>query len=491
MGLTVTNTNTLTLLNLLNQTTARQSDLLTQLTTGRTINKGSDNPAGLIALESLNADLTAVNASIDNNQRTDAQLAVAESALVEVGNLLGEIETLVAASTNEGGLSNSEIAANQAQIDSAVDSIDRIIRTTEFNGKRLLDGSLGINSTGVDSSKVNNLRIFTRPEANSSIQVVSNITASAQTASAAFANTAFNALGTNYNTSGATQISITGTLGTATITLGSGLGRTEIISAVNAATATTGVSATVNGTTNNIDFDTTGFGSDELIAVEVLSGGTLADNINTTTTTILNSNLTNGIDATVTVNGQNAIVDGLDVSFTANGLSLEFSLPEDYGFGRIANRSNTETFNVEVSGGATFQLGTSVSTRQTIGLNSLFSHKLGGGDAGAFLSDLKGGGSADLNSDVATALKTIKESIKDVATERGRLGAFQKFQVQSSIRSLESNKVGLTTVKSVIGDTDFAEATAALNRETVLVNAGLSLLGVANQQAGQLLALLG
>ncbi len=491
MGLTVTNTNTLTLLNLLNQTTSRQSNLLTQLTTGKTINKGSDNPAGLIALESINADLTAVNASIDNNQRTDAQLAVAESALVEVSNLLTEIETLVAASTNEGGLSNSEIAANQAQIDSAIDSIDRIIRTTEFNGKRLLDGSLGIASTGVDSTKVSNLRIFSRSEASSNIQVVSTITASAQTASAAFAATSFNAAGTNFNTSGTTQIAITGTLGTATITLGSGLTRDEIISAVNAATEQTGISATTNGTTNNIDFDTTGFGSDEFVSIEVLSGGTIRNNIAGTTSTIFSTNLTNGTDASVTVNGQEAIVDGLDVSFTSNGLSLEFSLPEDYGFGRVANRSNTETFNVDVTTGATFQLGTSDATRQTIGLNSLFSYNLGGGDAGAFLSDLKGGGTADLNSDVATALKTIKNAITDVATERGRLGAFQKFQVQSSINSLQSTKTGLTTVRSVIADTDFAEATADLNRETVLVNSGLSLLGVANQQAGQLLALLG
>ena len=112
-------------------------------------------------------------------------------------------------------------------------------------------------------------------------------------------------------------------------------------------------------------------------------------------------------------------------------------------------------------------------------------------DAGAFLSDLRGGQKADLNSDAATAFSTIRKAVADVATERGRIGAFQKFQVQPSIRQLEATKVGLTNVTSVIGDTDFAEATARLNRENVLLNAGISLLGVANQQAGQILALLG
>jgi flagellin len=490
MALTVTNTNSLTLLNILNRTSARQSNILTQLTTGKRINKGSDDPAGLIALEALNAELTSVNAGIINNQRTDSQLSVADSALGEVSSLLSEINSLVSASSNTGGLSAAEINTNQAQIDSAITAIDRIIRTTSFNGKRLLDGSLGINTTGVDSTKVTNLRVFTRPEASSAIQVTATITASAQTASAAFGGD-FNAAGTNINTSGTSQVTITGTLGTATLTLGSGLTRSEIITAVNAATSQTGVSATVNGTTNNIDLDTTGYGSDEFISVNVISGGTLRDNVNSTTSTIINSSNTKGVDATVTVNGQTAQVDGLDVNFTANGLSFQYSLATAYGNGSVANRSDTETFNVEITGGATFQLGSDTSTRQTIGLNAVFSQNLGGGDAGGFLSDLRGGGTASLVNDPATALKTIKKAVQDLATERGRIGAFQKFQVRSSINALEATKTQLTAASSIIGDTDFAAATAALNRESVLLNSGISLLGLANQQTSQILSLLG
>ena len=55
MGLTVTNVNTLSLLNILNRTTQEQSNSLLRLSTGKKINKGSDNPAGLIAVASLNA----------------------------------------------------------------------------------------------------------------------------------------------------------------------------------------------------------------------------------------------------------------------------------------------------------------------------------------------------------------------------------------------------------------------------------------------------
>ena len=116
--------------------------------------------------------------------------------------------------------------------------------------------------------------------------------------------------------------------------------------------------------------------------------------------------------------------------------------------------------------------------------------KLGGGDSGGFLSDLRGGKSASLNNDAGTALKVIKKAITDVATERGRIGAFQKFQVRPSINSLETQKGGLTKATSVIGDTDFAVATAELTRQQVLIQAGISLLGIANQQSEQILSLL-
>ncbi len=318
--------------------------------------------------------------------------------------------------------------------------------------------------------------------------MTATITASAQTASAAFGN-GFNAAGTNVHLSGTTSLSITGTLGTATITLGSGLTRQGIMDAINTATAQTGVSASTDAS-NNIELNTTGFGTDEFIAIDVLSGGVLKDQGASTTSTVIETSTTFGVDAAVTVNGQQANVDGLDVSFTANGLSFSYSLNQSYGFGQIANRSNTDTFNVELTGGATFQLGTESSTRQTIGLNSLFSHQIGGGDSGGFLSDIRGGGTASLNNDIATAVTVIRKAISDVATERGRIGAFQKFQVQTSINSLEAGKTQLANATSIIGDTDFASTTATLSRETVLLNAAISLLGLAGQQQGLILSLL-
>ncbi|MCH7871090.1 MAG: flagellin, partial [Planctomycetes bacterium] len=104
-GMTITNTNTLSLLNIINRTADRQSQSLLRLSTGLKINKGSDNPAGLIALRSLENELTGVNAAIASNQRTNSVLGVADAAMTELSSLITEIKSLAQASTNSSGLS--------------------------------------------------------------------------------------------------------------------------------------------------------------------------------------------------------------------------------------------------------------------------------------------------------------------------------------------------------------------------------------------------
>ena len=74
---------------------------------------------------------------------------------------------------------------------------------------------------------------------------------------------------------------------------------------------------------------------------------------------------------------------------------------------------------------------------------------------------------------------------------QGRIGGFQKFQVSPSLNTQRATKTSLSAAKSVIGDTDYAAATAELNKQSVLMNSGISLLGLANQQVTQILSLLG
>ncbi|MCH7808434.1 MAG: hypothetical protein IIB60_04355 [Planctomycetes bacterium] len=489
MALTITNTSTLALLNILNRNVADQATTLRQLTTGKRINTGKDDPAGLIALVNINAELRAVDTSLVNNQRTDSMLTVADQAIAEISNLLGEIQTLVQATSSDANLTASEVAANQAQVDDALSAIDRIVSTTNFNGKRLIDGSFSIQTAGVTNTTVTNLRVFSRSQVTSDTILNVNRVASAQTAQA---TAALLAPASTTRTSGTTQLAIAGTLGTVTLTIASAQTQAQVVTTINAATGQTGVSAMVTAT--GIDLSSTTFGSDSFVSVEVLSGGTVNSSYGTATSDGSTANdfvaisKTAGVDANITINGQTAGTDGLNVTFSANGLSLGFTLNEAFGSGAVS--SATASFTVKAAGGATFQLGTTTATRATIGVDSLATFNLGGGNGSAKLSELKAGGSVDLDSDVGGALTAVREAISEVASIRGRIGGFQKFQVGSAISSLQAAQTGLGEAASAIGDTDFAVATANLIRSQVLIQSSVQLLGVANQQAALILQLL-
>ncbi|MCO6435805.1 MAG: hypothetical protein J5J06_01810 [Phycisphaerae bacterium] len=490
MALTVTNTNTIQLLSILNRNTAAQEKTISQLTTGKRINSGKDDPAGLIALSLLQAERIAVESSLTNNQRTDAILSVADSAFGEISNLLNEIETLVTSSTSSANLTDAEIAANQSQIDDALTAIDRIVSTTNFNGKKLLDGTFSVQTTGVaGNSNLSNLRVYSRSQSTSDTSLTVTRVASAQLATSTFAT--FGGASTT-RSSGTTQVTIQGTLGAATLTIASSLTQAEVVTAINAAKDQTGVSAIQNAA--NIGLNSTTYGEDAFVSVQVLSGGYVNSSYGTATTDSSTANdvqnvaKTSGTDANIQINGQTAGTDGLDVVYSANGLSLSFTLGDDFGKGNTAN--TTTSFTVQASGGATFQLGTTTDTRQTIGIDSLSTFQLGGGNGTVRLSELRSGSAAALATDAAGALLSIRDAVSQVASIRGRIGGFQKFQVGSAINSLQASQVGLSEAESVIGDADFAVATSNLNKQQVLIQSGISLLGVVNQQAAQILSLL-
>jgi flagellin len=127
---------------------------LTRLSTGLRINVGKDDPAGLIASEVLRSDIISVNRAISNSERANQIIATADSALGQVSSLLNDIRGLVSEAANTGALSDEQIAANQLQVDSSLEAIDRIAQTTSFQGRRLLDGSLDFLTSSAGNADV-------------------------------------------------------------------------------------------------------------------------------------------------------------------------------------------------------------------------------------------------------------------------------------------------------------------------------------------------
>lgn len=133
--------------NLYNNQQSLQTSLQ-RLSTGLRINSGADDPSGLIAASVLGSEVVTVNQAITNSQRANNIVETADAALAQVSSLLNGIRGLVQASANQGAISSSEIAANQVQVDSAIESIDRIGQTTVFGGDLLLNGSKAFNIAG-------------------------------------------------------------------------------------------------------------------------------------------------------------------------------------------------------------------------------------------------------------------------------------------------------------------------------------------------------
>lgn len=189
---------------------------LERLSTGLRINDGSDDPAGLIASEALRSEVSSISKAISNTKRATQIISTADGALAEVSNLLNDIRGLVTEAANTGGLSNDEIFANQLQIDSSLEAINRIAQTTTFQGRKLLDGSLDFltNAGNVDSIvDVDIDQALLNPVGQLNVEVVINQAAEKATAAIGNAPLTARAAATATFGTGADNITLTATAG--------------------------------------------------------------------------------------------------------------------------------------------------------------------------------------------------------------------------------------------------------------------------------------
>jgi flagellin len=471
-----TNVSSLTAQRGLQKSQRNLGDTLQRLSTGLRINRGADDPAGLIASESLRSELSGMNQAIDNSSRAANVIATAEGALQEVASLLLNVKDLIVEAANSGALSPDEIRANQLQVDSAVESITRISNTTTFAGLKLIDGSLDYISSGVDATAITALHVQQANfGTNVNIPVQINVITSAQTAELEFRASAV--------TSSVT-LEIAGNGGVETLTFVSGTPASAVAYAVNRITDATGVSASLlnpGNAASGIVFQSAGWGSRNFVSITAQTGSGSF----TTSDTLGNAKQRAvGVDAVATINGALTVGEGLDLKLNTTTLDVELTLDATFGAGQTA-------FAV-TGGGSLFQLGAQVTSNQqvNIGLQSVAASKLGDNDVG-FLNDVVTGGRASLVSgNTRNASQIIERAIKQVAILRGRLGAFEKNTLQTNINSLGVAMENVTSAESQIRDADFAKETASLTRAQILTQAGTSVLSTANSTPQSVLSLL-
>ena len=122
--------------------TSALSKNLEKLSSGYKINRAGDDAAGLAISEKMRAQITGLKAANKNVKDGVSLVQTAEGALQEVHDMLNRMDSLATQSAN-GTYDNEVDRANlQKEVNALKSEIDRIADSSNFNGQKLLDGSM-------------------------------------------------------------------------------------------------------------------------------------------------------------------------------------------------------------------------------------------------------------------------------------------------------------------------------------------------------------
>lgn len=453
----------------LSATDAALGKSIERLSSGFRINSAGDDPAGLVISEKLRAQISGLGQAIRNAGDAVNMVKTAEGALNEVHRLLRSMRDLAVHAANTGATDAASVAADQAQIANAIQSLNKIAAETMFGQKTLLDGSAGIKAT-VIGNKVVSADFSYATGLTDGAQISINVTTAATKAvlySQAWSgeNDTIGAAGTFYINGVAISYSTDDTVA-------------QLRSKINAVSAETGVVA-AQTTAGTIDFTSTRYGHSATIAIsnaaDILNGGVV-------------SAAAVGTDAAAQVtSGGNAISDSLWTS--GDGLVLKDSLGNQIVLteaGGTATGDIGAQFQVSV-GTLIFQVGAYSGQTRELNIPDVHAYNLGTATyAGQSVATI----------DVTTAegaqkaIDILDEAISTISTIRANLGATQKNVLESSINSLTIAKENIAASESTIRDTDMAAEMVEFMKYQILQQAGIAMLAQANQTPQAMLALL-
>ena len=491
----VINTNVASLNSQRNLSTS-QSQLNTsiqRLSSGMRINSAKDDAAGLAISDRMNSQIKGMTQATRNANDGVSMAQTAEGALSSSGDILQRVRELAVQSSNSSN-SASDRKALQTEVTQLTSELNRIASTTEFNGTKLLDGTMGTANFQVGAN-AGQLISMTGSNFTTSTYGNNQIKGGAAAVAAAGASGAANGAAT-----------ISGAAGSATITTATTDSAKTIAAKINDKTAETGVSATAksdallksttggaysldvksdNDTAVTVSFSVSGTGSkaeDYAAAISAFNAQSAKTGI---TAQYADGGLkltnSNGADISVKNNNAAAVVGPPAV---AAGASISMS---SYKADGTANTGTTVAAQESgiANGNVTMDSDKSFSVKE--GTATGFS--LAGANAGA--STLNSVAKIDISTfeGAQNAIKAADAALASVNGERAQLGALQS-RFSSAISNLQSTTENLSASKSRIVDTDFAAETASMTRGQILQQAGTAMLAQANSLPNGVLSLL-
>ena len=475
---------------------ARIGQSIERLSSGLRINRGADDPAGLVISELLRSQVSGLDVAQQNASQGVNLIKTAEGALNEVSGLLRQMRDLAVDAASDSNKNADARAALQAQVQSALSTIDQIAVNTKYAGRSLLDGAAGTSVTVIDRSTVASHGINTlagESDGYVSIEVTTaaeRAVSSSDTGSAVVAgNTVHGTDDIDLSSAGdALGMYINGVQvqdGVAALAIDDSTTWQDVVTAINTTSALNGqVTATISG--GELVISSVEFGSNQHISVEYSGQATAVAGLLTSGSEVY-FEAGYGVDAVATVAfGGNAIGGSGDVTFDAgSGRTIAHAT---YGSITLTESAatSTATYNDALyaqEGQLSFQTGNGAGETASTSIRSVQTSDLGRTAAlsGINISTVSG---------AETAIGIIDEAINEVSTLRGDLGAFQVNELEAGARSLAVARENLVASESQIRDTDFGREMAEFTTGQVLVQSATAFLSQANSLPQQVLQLI-
>ncbi len=438
-----------------------------KLSSGFRINRAADDPAGLVLSEKFRAQITGLGQGLRNTQDAVSMIQTAEGALEEQHRLLNDMRALALHAANTGVVDSASIAADQAQIDEAVSSLDRIALNTVFAGKNLLNGSASNKATVVNTTNIANAVGGTNAPTGTNLVGVAITTAATRGTMAGSVDRS-GALGANAN------VVVNGV----SVTLTSGSTQAQVIATLNNAFSANALDVTAVANGNNIDIRHNQYGASYFVTVNDVSGVLKA--AGTTTNA--------GVNVAGTVNGETATGDGLTLTAAAGTAYAGMKVTLTAAGNTVTTHANAVSVT---RGQLTFQVGSEATDSVTSVISDMEANQLGTSSGGVGgLNNIKTGASKNLATDAKGALAVIDEAIADVSDERAKLGALQKYVLETKLNSLNVARENVQASESRVRDVDMASETTNFTKHQILMQAATAMLAQANTAPQNVLQLL-
>lgn len=511
-----------------------------KLSSGYAINRAGDNAAGLAISEKMRSQIRGLSQATKNAQDGISLIQTAEGGLNETHSILQRMRELAVQSANGTYQDETDREAIQLEVDALKTEVDRISSSTEYNGIKLLDGSLSdAGSTGsagpkfgvVDatlngafvSSSVAGVKVATTQLATTKVGTETAVWDAAGTTltlnlaqNSAYTQDQIDGLIKNAKQEDSTA---TGTVSEVEVNLNNGLFTTGTAATAGTATAA-GAKATGTGTAiatafvgaNNLTLTSNKYGADMNHKITInFTAEAGKEKMTTTKAPVYDSVNAIGNTGEYTLAlqaGKEYTADDIESILKDNGLDIAVKLTSpnpDSPLTMMATTSGATLGTVTLAGGAglgdtdalfgqknydaigagsgglTFQIGANGTEDQrvTLSVEDMSSKGLG-------LANIDVSKRASANA----AIDTVDSAVKSVSMQRAGLGALQN-RLEYTVNNLTTTNENLTAAESQIRDTDMATEMISYTKFNILQQASQAMLAQANQQPQAVLQLLG